>query len=369
MNQTFAFRTPRIPFHAGKLVQALRRLMLLGVFFAPFAMISSSCAAVLDDINTTVTNINNKVTTINTTVNRVEGKVDTIGSQATAIVTNTDGMQDLVENVRGVTSALPNGAMDDLREALQDAQALLDLAQTQAADAVANKGNYPDLVEFSTGLANLTKASMGDAGKNVNFGALTQLLEILPDKLRAVTGQGLMTAGIDQAFVEKLQQAALDVTLLEQVEQQTSQLAAPPDGPEFLTGGSNCAIWNDNREAIDKASKGAGALGKLMKLSGKIIESKAEALKVGEKLHIGIHGYALFDIEKKPLEALGKKLEGVGDALKDKADWASDNLNHCETLFYQQSLLEATCRLRRGGGVCGRWYGSAERAALINTSK
>jgi hypothetical protein len=342
--------------------------MLLAV-----SLSSSPCYAQLDVIQSTVGRIENRMVD-------VQGKVNTIQSRTGTILNNTNGLQELVGNVRGITAELPEGLFEKVAQGLEEAAALLELANAEVAAATANKANHPDLLALVTGLQDLLQALLGDAGSHLDLGVLNRLLNVLPEPVLAVAGQGLLTAGLNQAAVQDLQKTARDLPLLRQAveaEWRTESLSVY-SGPSFVESGSGCTfddmVTVDGEDvALDRtfirdSAYSALVLGGEVKLLGKIVHAGGKTTASGnftKNIRAGIHGYASLNIENDFSAILGNLIEGVGDGLIAAGLAGVSRLRHCEVLVYQQTLLEEMCTLSRfRSDSCKRWALSAERDAL-----
>jgi uncharacterized protein YoxC len=343
---------------AGRMRPALRGSLRIGLVLGLYLTLPPVYAQ-LNVIEKTVNRIDNRVVD-------VQGKVNTIRSRTATILANTNGMQDLVANVSEITAGFRPGLFEDVGQALEDAQALLDLAKDQASEAVENRSNQPDVVALLDAIEDLLRVLLGDAGDTLDLGVLDRLLSILPEQVLAVLGQGLLTAGIDQDVVEKLEQAVVDVDLLQQTDGAESRAASTASaGTPFVAEGSRCDF---DRAGWSEASGRVVVLGNFLKLAGKLIAATGKTTASGnitKNIRAGIHGYASLNIENDLSGVIAAILDGVGDAFIALANAASARLDQCEILVYQQTLLDEICTLTRfRSASCQRWDTSAEAEAV-----
>lgn len=339
---------------AGRTRPALRGSPRIGLVLGLYLTLPPVHAQ-LAVIEKTVNRIDNRVVD-------VQGKVNTIRSRTATIASNTSGMQDLVANVREITAGFRSGLFEDVGQALEDAQKLLELARDQASAAVENRSNQPDVVAFLDAIEDLLRVLLGDAGDTLDLGVLDRLFDILPEQVLAVVGQGLLTAGIDQDVVEKLEQAVVDVDLLQQTEEAESRAASTASaGTPFVAQGSRCDF---DRAGWSEASGRVFVLGNALKLAGKLIAATGKTTASGnitKNIRAGVHGYASLNIENDLSGVIAAILDGVGDTFIALASVASARLDQCELLVYQQTLLNEICTLTRfRSASCQRWDGSAE---------
>jgi hypothetical protein len=344
-----------------------RRYRYLLAMSAPLLALFAPQAAWAGPLENAVNRIENRVNTINTRAADIQSKTNAMRSDVGTVLGNTNGVQDLVGNVRDITASFSPDLFDDIRAALQDAQSLLEIAKEQVVEARDRRASHPDLLAFVTGMEKLVKALPGAEAANVDLGVLTKLLGILPDKVLDVAGQGLLTAGIDQAFVGKLDQAAADVTLLSETEEAESKVFG--DGAHtavpFIPAGTGCAF---DRMNVQRASRAVLGLGRVLDLGGNILAAMSKTTASGnitKNIRAGVHGYASLNIENDTYGMLAKLMGGVSDRAVDIANFGGGLLRHCEVLHYQRTMLEEICALSRyRSAACQHWDESAEADAL-----
>lgn len=291
-------------------------------------------------------------------VDRIENKLDATRSKVNDIKSDTN----ILGNATSIAGQIQPQTFDDIRSALADAQALLNLVKSQATGALNNRANHPDLAALVSGVESAIKALMGDAGNNVNLTVLSQLLGVLPDKALAVIGQGLLTAGIDRNFTTRLNSTASGlVGVLAVVNEEVSEVPR-----KFMRSGTGCALVDYSRGVVKFEARNLLIVGSTAKLAGKVLSGLSKTVAVGKKIEPGIHGYASFTIETDGLDTVGKITEGLGTALVGLATAAGVKLRHCETLFYQQTQLNEMCELTRfRSPACQRWLNSVDRVELL----
>lgn len=334
---------------------------------APLLALFAPQAAWAGPLENAVNRIENRVITINNRATDIQSKTNALRSEVGTVLGNTNGVQDLVGNVRDITAGFSPDLFEDIRAALQDAQRLLDIAKEQVVEARDRRASHPDLLAFVTGMEKLVKALPGAEAANVDLGVLTKLLGILPDQVLDVAGQGLLTAGIDQAFVGQLDQAAADVTLLSETEEAESKVFGGPSAiaTPFIPAGTACTF---DRLDVQRASRAVLVLGRVLNLGGKILAAKSKTTASGnitKNIRAGVHGYASLNIENDTYGMLAKLMGGVSELAVGLAGFGSGALRHCEVLHYQRTLLEEICALSRyRSAACQHWDESAEADAL-----
>lgn len=210
-----------------------------------------------------------------------------------------------------------------------------------------------------TSLETLVNLLLVDVGNQVDFGALTGLLQVVPDQVLATAGRAVAQAGIDAAFVAKLDQLALDVALLQDAERQTL-LEEENEGPNpFLEGGTKCTFYNANRPGLKAAAGSVLGIGAATKLVGYGLIAAAKTVRTDKE--IAIHGYVGLQIKTDIKSAIGKVLNGIGDVTVTSAGSGFLNLRHCEVVHYQRVILNEICTLNRGrSSQCINWNASDE---------
>lgn len=309
----------------------------------------------------------------------INSKVTTIQNRTSTILSNTNGVQDLVTNVRGITTGFRSGIVSDLQETLGEAQDLVAFLKEQRESA-GSPADYPDLSLLITSLESIVGA-LQDNPNGADFGVLSQLLQILPDRVLAVAARGVSRAGIDAEFVTRTNQIANDVAVLRDlINEDAADLIALLETQveetidiDFPTA---CDRYNNNERALKLAANALSLYGADLNLVGKMISATAQTTATGKK--VGVHGYVGFTIETDSAGSIGKIISGIGSALTAQARTVNNKLRHCEIIFNQDKikalneqlinsnqqvldsnavLLEEVCRLTR--------YRSANCQALL----
>ena len=319
--------------------------------------VTATQAGILDTINTKVTTVQNRTGTI---------------------LNNTNGVQELVTNVRGVTSGFRSGVFSDLQASMSEAQDLIAFLKEQRENA-GSPADYPDLSLLITSLESIMGV-LQDNPSGGDFGVLSQLLQVLPENLLAVTGRAVSKAGVDGAFVNRINQMAFDLAVLrdaiklDEAEQiNATQLqalsGAPEPGLDDLPSPTKCDTYNSNRQELKRAAYAVLGTGAAIRVTGEVMAGVAKT--TGNAKEVGIHGYVSINIETDARGAIGKITAAIGAATMATAGTVFAGLKHCEILYHQAEikksneqvlnsnaiLLEEVCQLTR--------YRSANCQALL----
>ena len=267
------------------------------------------------------------------------------------ILNNTNGVQDLVTNVRGVTSGFRSGVVSDLQVTLGEAQDLIAFLK-ERRESAGSPADYPDLSILITNLESIV-GILQDNPNGGDFGVLTQLLQVLPEKLLAVAARGVSKAGIDGEFVNRINQTALDLDLLtDTIRQDTQDEENQPaevctfqvgkvytPGVDELPCQTSCTNYNSNRKALKIAANGAASNGLYMKITGELLAGVAKTTATYKG--VGIHGYADYSISTDPAQAIGKIIAALGAGSLSVASTINNKLKHCEILYHQAEIMES----------------------------
>lgn len=288
--------------------------------------------------------------TIDNKVDTVINKVDKVNNKVTTAVANTNGVQDLVTNVKGVTSGFRPGVFEDLQASLGEVQDMIEFLKA-FSDNAGSPADYPDVLILITSLESIISVLQDTPGSNLDPGILPQLIQVLPDRLLAVLGQALTKAGIDAAFVDRLNQMALDLAMLSdaikqddaeqavamQQFQSATLVMAPVPGTDPLPSPTSCDFFNNRRAALKLAAAGVLTVGGYLRLSGKLLDGTAKTVQTD--VEVGIHGYTGTAIKTDPLGAVGKIMAGIGAVTMAISATTYNRLRHCEILYHQQEIL------------------------------
>jgi hypothetical protein len=354
------------------------------------ASVGSDVATVIDDLGAIDTaldagvfSINDQISVALGAIERVEKVVadpnlttafDILATDGASIVSNLEAvvedaakMQTLVNNVNNIMDQMPTGIDVEISDMLMAAQNLLEFSRARAADAESLAVTFVDQTRLITATYKLADALKGDVLDDIKFNVLLDLLNVMPYQLVNLTGYGLQLVGVNTLFIEKIEQATLDVVLLREVK--TSNRLATGSAA-FLPAGSaeSCNFVESKRGDIKESSQRVSDLGKASTIIGKaLIAIGNTAVKVPTEPVLGVHGYASFKIKNNMLKKFGSIFDGIGQVLSSMADSTDGKLNHCEVIHYQQAILETTCYLTRGRGpMCQRWVGSEEQSNMLN---
>jgi hypothetical protein len=343
------------------------------------ASLGSDVAMVIDDlgvidtaINSGVTGINNKIDLALVAIERVETVIantggTTIVTNLETVVENAARMQTLLNNVNNITEQMPAGIDVELSNMLMAAQNLIEFSRGRAADAESLASTFVDQGRLISATYNLADALKGDVLDEIQFHVLLDLLNAMPYQLVNLSGYGLKLVGVNASFIEKIEQAALDVALLREVKSSNSEATG---SAVFLPAGStrSCQFVEGNRSDIKASAQRVSDLGNAFTIIGKsLIAFGSTAVKMPDEPVIGVHGYAGFNVKNDLWKKFGSIFSGIGEVLSPMADSTDNKLNHCEVILYQQALLETTCYLTRGRGpMCQRWVGSEEQSNMLN---
>jgi hypothetical protein len=354
------------------------------------ASVGSDVATVIDDLGAIDTaldagvfSINDQISVALGAIERVEKVVadpnlttafDILATDGASIVSNLEAvvedaakMQTLVNNVNNIMDQMPTGIDVEISDMLMAAQNLLEFSRARAADAESLAVTFVDQTRLITATYKLADALKGDVLDDIKFNVLLDLLNVMPYQLVNLTGYGLQLVGVNTLFIEKIEQATLDVVLLREVK--TSNRLATGSAA-FLPAGSaeSCNFVESKRGDIKESSQRVSDLGKASTIIGKaLIAIGNTAVKVPTEPVLGVHGYASFKIKNNMLKKFGSIFDGIGQVLSSMADSTDGKLNHCEVILYQQAILETTCYLTRGRGpMCQRWVGSEEQSNMLN---
>jgi hypothetical protein len=283
----------------------------------------------------------------------INNKVTTVQNRTGTILNNTNGVQELVTNVRGITSGFRSGVVSDLTASLGEAQDLIAYLKEQRESA-GSPADYPDLSLLITSLESIVGV-LQDNPNGGDFGVLSQLVQVLPDNLLAVAGRVASKAGVDGDFVNRVNQAATDLALLKAAiaqdeADQNAQMQPPGPTPTALEPGmdtlpspTNCGGYNSNRYNYQFAALNVLGIGVGMKLMGELMAGMAQT--TGNAKEVGIHGYVSINIETDAAGALGKIYAGIGSGMIAIAGSVNTKLRHCEILYHQAEIMESNQKI------------------------
>jgi len=317
-------------------------LLLIG--FAP-----PSIAGPLEDA---VSRIENKVDNAN-------GKLNTIRDGNTDLLSETAGLQSLTSTANGAVSGFRPQVLTDLVATLDDFQDLFEYLQAEASSAGAS-GDYPDLFALVTALESLLNVLLGDIGTSGDLGGLTDLMQMLPDNVLAVTGRALSKAGVDSQFISDLDTLSVSLATIKAVNLESDD---PPG--LFVPGGMRCsAIDDSNRQGIRVAAHSVLSIGLALKVGGAGLEAIPSATKI--QAEGAVWGWAGVGIHTNIPGALGKFMGGVADGVIATAGTTYLRIRACESLYYQKAVLHEVCTLNRGASdTCQTWLNSSDAAEFL----
>lgn len=276
----------------------------------------------------------------------INNKVTTVQNRTGTILSNTNGVQDLVTNVRGVTTGFRSGVVSDLQVTLGEAQDLIAFLKERRENA-GSPADYPDLSLLITSLETIV-GILQDNPNGGDFGVLSQLLQVLPDKLLAVAGRAVSKAGIDGVLFTRMNQMALDLAVLndaikqDEAEQNTviqvqALSVVPEPGVDTLPFPTNCDTYNSNRQELKRAAFAVLGTGAAIRVTGEVMAGLATTVQTDKE--VGIHGYTGLAVRTDVSGAIGKVTAGVGAAAMATAGTVFSKLKHCEILYHQEEIM------------------------------
>lgn len=279
----------------------------------------------------------------------INSKVTTIQNRTSTILSNTNGVQDVVSNVRGMSDGFRPEVLDNLRGSLSEAQDLIEFIRSRQESA-GSPMDYPDLSSFISSLESVVNGLLDDPNNELSFGILTSLLQVLPDRLLAGLGRAVSKAGIDGAFIDRIDQAASDLEVLRDALRQDAivqttaaqgpQVNADPPVPglDRLPFPTNCDRFNSNRVRLVSAATTMSLFGASMKVKGEMLAGAAETFVRTSELQVW--GWVGAQVWTDPDGATGKIVAGIGDGLLQTANAVINRLRHCEILYRQAEIME-----------------------------
>lgn len=277
----------------------------------------------------------------------INAKVTTVQNRTGTILNNTNGLQDVVSNVRGMRDGFRDGVISDLRESLEEAQDLAEFLKARRESA-GDKSQYPDLAVLVTSLDNIASVLIDDPGKVGALEALSALLNVLPDKVLAPFARTVSKAGVDAAFVDRMNQMAFDLVelrdILKEVDAQEDQIFAAPvvqvsalATPVMVI--NRCLINDEDKKLrLGRAAKTVKGVALAMQYFGKLTETLGGTVE--SKKIIQIWGWAGIDIQVDAAKTTGKLIALLGDGALALADKAKSNLASCDAQARQTQLVE-----------------------------
>lgn len=251
-------------------------------------------------------------------------------------------VQQLVDNVNNVTDNMPLGVAEDIEAMLLSAEDLLELLRAQISTAETNfaSNRLASLEGLSTNLqsiANLLKQGVGPA---IDVSVLDAFLEALPGPAKALVGQTLLYAGIDQNLVNRLGTAVTDIASLQLIAQATPAAALPvsnnlaADRPAAANiGGAapTCLDVAKQRQTVEVSAYALITLGAATKLTGEILKASGGTYLAGPAAdtHFGAHGYAGISMKSDWTKWFGDAFVGTGAAIEQVGSTALHTVRAC----------------------------------------
>ncbi|MGB5395981.1 MAG: hypothetical protein WBN96_02425 [Gammaproteobacteria bacterium] len=277
----------------------------------------------------------------------INAKVTTVQNRTGTILNNTNGLQDVVSNVKGMRDGFRDGVISDLRETLGEAQDLAEFLKARRESA-GDKSQYPDLAVLVTSMDSIASVLIDDPGKVGALEALSALLNVLPDKALAPIARAVSKAGVDAAFVDRINQMAFDLVelrdILKEIDAQEDQNFAVPivqvsaiAAPVMVI--DRCLINDEDKKLrLSRAAKTVKGVALAMQYFGKLMETLSTSIKTQKDIQIW--GWVGISIDVKGTETVGKLMALLGDGVLALADKAKSNLASCDDEARQTQLVE-----------------------------
>jgi len=337
--------------------------LLLGIAAIPAE------AAILDDIKATVNSINSRISTLL--------------SRTATLLTNTNGMQEVVSTVQDTRVELRASVVDELRDGMEEAQDLAEFLKARN-DSAGNLAQYPSLVDLVRNLDAIATVLIDNPNKIQPLNTLADLLAFLPEKTLAPFARLVSQAGIDQVFINRLGQMAVDLVEVREAAKEIdaqeqnaatlkvqSNLIAAANAPALLIQPiTRCVITDSDRQIrLSRLAKTIKGIGFTLKYFGTLTEALSENVKTGKAL--AVWGWVGINLETKVAGATGKIMALTGDGVIAIADKVLGNMNACDDqarfdaiMASHQEILDSNNALMTE--ICGLTrYRSAECQALL----
>lgn len=286
--------------------------------------------------------LENAVDRIENKVDNIQIKLQTVAAKTNAIEAAQDGLQPMLERVKGITGKMDTATFDGLSENLEFAQDLLAFLklQTEGAGNSTDHADVGELVSSLIELSNLLMTSDSGSAPNVNFQVLEGLVAILPDPILAVSGKALAAGGLDANALANLQ--ALVPALLRHNETKAQDNGDSSSNPvnNYLEdeGWTNCEVYNQSRQLLKADAAFLVGTGLTALISGKVIAGTADTFEVAEVIEI--HGYVGREIKTDITGAIGQVMAGIGQGVIEIGGSIYRKLRHCELLYHARKQDE-----------------------------
>lgn len=264
-----------------------------------------------------------------------------------SIADDADRLQTLVNNVNIVSEQLPDNIDTDISNALLLAKDSIVLAENQMRLASSNPASHPNLVNLLNGMTRLMNEMKDGLGPDVNIDAFTGLMAILPPQAIEAIGYGLLTAGIDNGFISRLDEVVQAVPQLKRVIVADTSFSGVAGGIAADVRDSDvlkCSEMYRDRLYLNALATTTSITGASLKVIGGYVNSLSETVATGyfanQKMEAGVHGYAALDIKNDNYKMAGLIIDGIGDGLLGLADAASGTIRHCEYIVNNRTVQQ-----------------------------